>query len=55
MKLKIAIIAEDGRIYVEFSPEQFRELLKTYFAKTKDFDKALDQIILELKEKTKYS
>jgi hypothetical protein len=55
MKLKIAIIAEDGRRYVEFDQETFRELLRTYFKKTKDIDKAMDQIILELKNQTKYS
>jgi len=55
MGLKIAIINDDGRVYVEFDPDTFRKLLKAYLKKMKDIDKALDQIILELKDKTKYS
>ena len=45
----------DGRIYVEFDEKTFREMLKTYVKKYNDIDKALDQIIVELKEQTKYS
>lgn len=55
MSLKIAIINDDGRVYVEFDPKTFRKLLKTYFKETKDLDKALDKIIMDLKNETKYS
>jgi len=50
--LKIAIIYEDNTIWIEFSPEKFRKLLKEYFKKTKDIDKALDQIIKDIKKET---
>ena len=50
--MKVAIIYEDGKIYLEFSPEKFRELLKKYFEETKSIDKAIDKIVLEIKKET---
>jgi uncharacterized protein YaaN involved in tellurite resistance len=55
MSFRIALIYQDDRVYVEFKPKTFKQMLRTYFAKTKDIDKALDQIIVELKNQTKYS
>ena len=52
--MKVAIIYEDGRIYLEFSPEKFKELLKKYFKETKSIDKAIDKIVLEIKKETQY-
>jgi len=52
--MKIAILYEDNRIWIEFSPEKFRELLKKYFRETKSIDKALDKIIEDIKKETQY-
>ena len=52
--MKIAILYEDNRIWIEFSPEKFRELLKKYFRETKSIDKALDKIIEDIKRETQY-
>jgi len=52
--MKIAILYEDNRIWIEFSPEKFRELLKKYFKETKSIDKALDKIIEDIKRETQY-
>jgi hypothetical protein len=52
--LKVAIIYEDGKVWIEFLPEKFRELLKKYFKETKSIDKALDKIITEIKQETAY-
>ena len=52
MSLKIAIIYENSQVYLEFSPEKFRELLKKYFKEAKSIDEALDKIIEEIKKET---
>lgn len=55
MSFRIALVYKDDRVYVEFDPKTFKQMLKTYFEKTKSIDKALDAIIVELKKQTKYS
>lgn len=50
--MKIAILYEDNRIWIEFSPDKFRELLKKYFKQTGSIDKALDKIIQDIKKET---
>jgi len=50
--MKIAIIYQDSKIYLEFSPDKFRELLKKYFEETKSIDKAIDKIIADIKRET---
>ncbi len=50
--LTVAIIYEDGKIYLKFTPEKFRELLKDYFKKTKSIDEALNKIIEDIKKET---
>jgi len=52
--MKVAIIYEDGKVYLEFSPEKFKELLKKYFKETKSIDKTIDKIVLEIKKETQY-
>jgi len=52
--MRIAILYENDKIYLEFSPEKFRELLKKYFKETKSIDKALDKIIEDIKRETQY-
>ena len=51
--MRIAVIYKDQDVYVEFSPEKFKELLKLYSG-CKDIDKAIDKIIEDLKKETKY-
>lgn len=48
--MRIAVVYDEKKIYVEFGPDKFRELLKKYFAETGDIDKALDMIIADLKK-----
>lgn len=50
--MRIAVIYNDEDIFVEFTSEVFKEMLKNYLAKFKDVDQAFEQIIRELKEKT---
>ena len=52
--MRIAILYENDKVYLEFSPEKFRELLKKYFWETKSIDKALDKIIEDIKRETQY-
>jgi len=52
--MRIAILYENDKVYLEFSPEKFRELLKKYFRETKSIDKALDKIIEDIKRETQY-
>jgi hypothetical protein len=51
--LRPAIIYKEKNIFVEFTPAKFVKLLKQYFNKTKDIEKAIEQIIEDLKEETK--
>jgi len=51
--MKIAVILDDGSVYVEFDPQTFRELLKTY-TQSLTIDQALDKIIADLKQQTLY-
>ena len=48
--MRIAILYEDKRIYVEFESDKFKELLNKYFNKFKSLDEALDQIVKDLKD-----
>ena len=52
--MRIAILYENDKVYLEFSPEKFRELLKKYFKETKSIDKTLDKIIEDIKRETQY-
>jgi len=49
--MKICVIYEEGRkIYVQFSEEKFRLLLREYFDIYKNIDLAMDKIVEELKK-----
>ena len=50
--LKIAIIYEDNKVYVQFSPEKFRKLFKKYFKSSESIDETFNQIIKDLKKAT---
>ena len=53
--MRIAIIYEDRRVWIEFTPEKFRELLKKYFKETGgSIDAALDKIVEDIKKETQY-
>ena len=52
--IRIAILFEDNKVWIEFTPAKFRELLKTYYKKYKDIDLALDAIEKDIKDQTKY-
>ena len=50
--MRLAILYEDDRVWIEFSPVKFRELLKKYFKEHKSIDVALDKIIEDIKKET---
>lgn len=50
--LRVAILHEDDKVYVEFTPEKFKKLLLEYFEKTKDLGTALDKIVKDIKKET---
>lgn len=51
--MKPAIIFDDGTIYVEFTPEIFKGLLKQYLEDySGDVDKSVDKIVDDLKKET---
>lgn len=49
--MKLAVLFEDDKIFVEFQEEKFRELFKSYFKEYKDIDKTFDAIIMDLRRK----
>jgi len=51
--MRVAIIYNDKDVYVEFEPKKFRKILNKYFDEYKTINKALDQIILDLKKETR--
>ncbi len=50
MKLTAAIIYSEKEIFIEFSPEKFKQLLEKYYDETKDTNKAIDKIIVDIKK-----
>ena len=49
--MRLAILYEDDSIFVEIQEEKFRQLFKVYFKEYGDIDKALNEIIADLKRK----
>ena len=52
--MKAVILYNDSNIYVEFEPDKFKELLKKYMEETNDVSIAIDKIVEDLKQLTKY-
>lgn len=50
--MRIAILYEDKKIYIEFSEEKFRKLLNEYYDKYGSIDLALDEIVKQIKIET---
>lgn len=50
--LRVAIVYNQQDIYVEWTPEQFKELLVRY-SKGGDVGKALDKIVADIKKETR--
>lgn len=48
--MRAAILYEDDKVLVEFTPEKFKLLLMEYFQKTKKVDLALEELIKALKK-----
>lgn len=53
--MRLAILYETGSVCVEFKPEVFLDLLKTYIDQCGSVDAAFEKIQNELKNKTKYT
>ena len=51
--MRIAVIYSEKEIFVEFPPNVFKELLKSYYKKYGSIDKAFDMIEKELKQKAR--
>ena len=52
--MRIVILYDNNEVYVEFNPEKFKELLKKYMEDTSDISIAIDKIVEDLKNITKY-
>jgi hypothetical protein len=51
--LRVAVIYNDKDIYVEWTPERFKELLEEYTKQHKSVSAALDQIVNDIKRDTR--
>ncbi len=51
--IRLAIIYETDQIWVEIPPEDFKKSLIKYFNQTKSVDAAFEQIVDELRQKTR--
>jgi ferritin len=52
--MRVAVIYQDDRVFVEFSPEKFKELLEKYYKETKSISSSVDKIVDDIKQETKY-
>lgn len=54
--LKVAVIYSDDleRVFIQFEPQKFVELLEFYYKEHKDIKKAMEAIEFDLKKKTLY-
>lgn len=52
--MRVAIIYKDQNVFLEYSPEKFKVILKEYLKKYKDSDIAIDEIVKQIKKETKY-
>jgi hypothetical protein len=50
--MHLAIIDDRDEIFVEYSEEVFRKLLKKYFEETKDIETAFNQVVAALRNLT---
>jgi hypothetical protein len=50
--MRLAIIDDNDRVYVEYSTEVFRKLLIKYFEEFKDLDRAFEEVITQLRNLT---
>jgi len=51
--MRVAVIYRDDHVYVEYTPEEFKKLLKEYL-KDMSIEEAMDQIVLDIKEETRH-
>ena len=47
---RAAILYEDNKVFVDFSPEKFKELLLKYFKQSGNVETAIDLIIKDIKK-----
>lgn len=53
--MRAAIVYNEDNVFVEFPPQVFASLLKTYLARYQgDVDQALEAIVVDLKKQTLY-
>ena len=52
MAFRVAILYEDNKIFLEFTPEKFKELLKKYGKNAKKIEDVVDRIVEEIKKET---
>lgn len=48
--MQIQVTYNDGKVLVSFEPARFKQLLRDYFAETKDIEQAFDLIESDLKK-----
>ncbi len=51
---RAAILYEDDKVFVDFSPEKFKELLLKYFEQSGDIEITIDLIIKDIKREVSY-
>lgn len=54
MSMKLAILYDDDRVFVEFEEKKFRKLFKKYFDEAETIDGAFDRVIADLKKEQLY-
>jgi hypothetical protein len=50
MAFRVAILYEDNKVFLEFTPEKFKELLEKYGKKAKKITDVVDRIVDEIKK-----
>ena len=52
MAFRIAILYEDNKVFLEFTPEKFKELLEKFGKNAKKIGDAVDMVIEQIKKET---
>ena len=50
--MHLAIVDDNDQVFVEYSEQVFRQLIKKYFSEFNDIDKAFDEVSMKLRELT---
>lgn len=48
--MRLCVVYEDSKVWIEYKPEDFKKLLIDEFEKTKEVARAFDHVCLKLKQ-----